>query len=118
MLVLRTRTCQNASTMSKFLLRRLGVADDPGSYRPGLQGCLEAVLEQSDTLMDDVLAGLKASLSPAKSKSRPVSESANLVAKKTIDTLMANRVEVKAAFSRALRAAVFGGDTQRKASWT
>ena len=116
MLVLRTRTCQNASTMSKFLLRRLGVADDPGSYRPGLQGCLEAVLEQSDTLMDDVLAGLKASLSPAKSKSRPVSESANLVAKKTIDTLMANRVEVKAAFSRALRAAVFGGDTQRKAS--
>ena len=102
--------------MTKFLLRRLGVADDPGSFKPSLQGCLEAVLEQSDTLMDDVLAGLKASLFPAKSKSRPVPVPTSLLSKDTVETLIANGVEVKAAFARALRAAVFGGDTQRKAS--
>ena len=102
--------------MSKFLLRRLGVADDPGSFRPSLQGCLDAVLEQSDTLMDDVLEGLNASRFPAKSKSRGAPAPANLLAKQTIETLIANRVEFKAVFSRALRAAVFGGDTQRRAS--
>jgi hypothetical protein len=45
--------------MKKFMLRRLGVAHDPGSFKPSLQDCIEAVLEQSDTLVDDVLTGLK-----------------------------------------------------------
>ena len=102
--------------MTKFLLRRLGVADDPGSFKPSLQGCLEAVLEQSNTLMDDVLAGLKVSLLPTKSKSRPAQTPISSLSKDTVETLIANGVEVKAAFARALRAAVFGGDKQRQAS--
>ena len=102
--------------MTKFLLRRLGVADDPGSFKPSLQGCLEAVLEQSNTLMDDVLAGLKVSLLPTKSKSRPALTPISSLSKDTVETLIANGVEVKAAFARALRAAVFGGDKQRQAS--
>ena len=52
--------------MSKFKLRRLGVSENPGQFKPSLQACLEAVLEQSDVLMDEVFAGLSASLQMAK----------------------------------------------------
>ena len=45
--------------MKKFMLRRLGVAHEPGSFKPSLQDCIESILEQSDTLVDEVLAGLK-----------------------------------------------------------
>ena len=100
--------------MHKFMLRRLGVADDPSSFRPTLQGCLEAVLEQSSTLMDDVLEGLKASLVPVKSKSAPVQTS--VLAKDTIEALCAVAPEVKASFAQALRSAVYGGEAQRKAA--
>jgi len=30
--------------MQKFMLRRFGVAHDPGAFTPTLTGCLEAVL--------------------------------------------------------------------------
>ena len=43
--------------MKKFLLRRMGVAHELVHAKPSLQDCLEAVLEQSDPLMDDVLQG-------------------------------------------------------------
>ena len=59
---------ENAPTMNKFLLRRLGVADDPAGFKPTLQSCLEAVLSQSDAIATDILLGLKALLAPAKVK--------------------------------------------------
>jgi hypothetical protein len=96
--------------MKKFMLRRLGVAHEPGSFKPSLQDCIEAVLEQSDTLVDDVLSGLKASLTQTRSKSVQV---VNPSAKPTIERLCASADAVKATFSEKLRSALYGGDTQR-----
>ena len=94
------------------MLRRLGVADDPGSLKPTLQGCLEAVLEQSDTLMDAVLTGLKASLEPPKGKHSPLP--VDSTARETIEALLAEAASVKAVFGQTLRKVVYGGDSQRK----
>lgn len=96
------------------MLRRLGVADDPGSLKPTLQACMEAVLEQSGTLMDAVLAGLKASLAPPKGKHSPMPVDPNT--RETIEALCAEAESVRAVFSKTLRAVVYGGDSQRKAT--
>ncbi len=95
--------------MKKFLLRRLGVAHDPGSFKPSLQDCIEAVLEQSDTLADDVLAGLKASVSAVRSKSMQVIQ--NPAGKAAIEFLSNNAGDFKSSFSANLRASMYGGET-------
>ncbi len=97
--------------MKKFMLRRLGVAHEPGSVKPSLQDCIEAVLEQSDTLVDDVLSGLKASLSQTRSKS--VQVVLNPSAKPSIERLCANGDAFKETFAEKLRIALYGGDTLR-----
>ena len=96
--------------MKKFMLRRLGVAHEPGSFKPSLQDCIEAVLEQSDTLVDDVLSGLKASLTQTRSKSV---QAINPSAKPTIERLCASADAVRTTFSEKLRTALYGGDTHR-----
>lgn len=102
--------------MKKFMLRRLGVAHDPGSHKPSVQDCMEAVLEQSDTLVDDVLAGLKAAISPVRTKSMQVIS--NPVTKSVIEQLCAQSDTFKEAFAIHLRAALYGGDIQRGVSPT
>jgi len=97
--------------MKKFMLRRLGVAHEPGSFKPSLQDCLEAVLEQSDTLVDDVLAGLKASLSQTRSKSMQVIQ--NPSGKAAIEYLIAHADAFKETFADNLRASLYGGDIRR-----
>jgi len=98
--------------MKKFMLRRVGVAKEPGSLKPSLQDCLEAVLAQSDILLDDVLKGLQASLFPTKAQNQRLQP--NAAAKSAIEALCSNDSAVKASFSKALRAAFYGGDTLRK----
>jgi hypothetical protein len=93
--------------MTKFLLRRLGVADDPGAFKPSLQNCLEAVMEQSNLLMNDVLSGLEQSLVVAKGKKSAVVN--GVLATTTIQKLSVNADAVKASFSQFLRTAVFQG---------
>ncbi|MFM1979170.1 MAG: hypothetical protein RLZ68_435 [Pseudomonadota bacterium] len=93
--------------MTKFLLRRLGVADDPGAFKPSLQNCLEAVMEQSALLMNDVLSGLELSLVVAKGKKSAVVN--GVLATTTIQKLSVNADAVKASFSQFLRTAVFEG---------
>ncbi|MFO1263039.1 MAG: DUF1631 family protein [Rhodoferax sp.] len=97
--------------MKKFLLRRMGVAHELGAAKPSLQDCLEAVLEQSDTLMDDVLQGLKASISPARSKSMQLIQSA--AGKAAIEQLHQHATDVKVSFGNYLRIALYGGDPYR-----
>ncbi len=97
--------------MKKFLLRRLGVAHELGGAKPSLQDCLEAVLEQCDTLMDDVLQGLKASVSPSRSKSMQLIQSA--AAKAAIEQLQLHATDVKVSFSNYLRIALYGGEMYR-----
>lgn len=97
--------------MKKFMLRRLGVAHEPGSQKPSLQDCIEAVLEQSDALADDVLSGLKASLTQTRSKS--VQVVLNPSTKPTIERLYADARSFKETFADKLRLALYGGDTLR-----
>jgi hypothetical protein len=108
---METGNWENGGTMKKFMLRRLGVAHEPGSFKPSLQDCLEAVLEQSDTLVVDVLAGLKASSSVVRAKSMQVIQ--NPASKAAIDHLLANAGAFKISFSENLRASLYGGDTHR-----
>lgn len=98
--------------MKKFMLRRFGVANEPGTFKPTLHDCLEAVLQQSDTLVDDVLAGLRATLLPTRGKSLRVEQTP--AAKAAIAHLDAHARELKKTFAAALRAAVYGGEAFRK----
>lgn len=97
--------------MKKFMLRRLGVAHEGSTETPTLQTCLEAVLGQSDALVDDMLASLQASLSTGKTKS--LHGAPNALARSAIETLIPRGDAFKAAFAASLRAALYGGDTHR-----
>ena len=98
--------------MKKFMLRRAGVANESGSLKPSLHECLEAVLAQSDTLLDEVLLGLQTSLSPVKTKNQRLQPSA--LGKAAIEHLCANREAVRKTFAASLRIAVYGGEGSRK----
>ena len=102
--------CQNIN-MSRFLLRRLGLADDPGHYRPNLQSCLEAVLEQSSLVIEDVLGGLQVAVAPIDSRSAASTKKSS--AYETVELLLTQAASVKQTFALELRRAVFGGDAQR-----
>lgn len=100
--------------MKKFLLRRIGVADDRSSTRPSLHDCIEVVLQQADTLMDDVLEGLAASTTQKKDKDKgkgtfgghsPVSKSA-------IDLLCSQASDVKKTFMAQLRLGIYNSGSQ------
>lgn len=95
--------------MSKFALRRLGLSDDPGTYRPNLQACLDVVLEQSDSVADDVLRGLKAAMVPESGKKVAVANDPNTC--KAIDTLHSQAAGFKKTFATSLRQGVFGGES-------
>lgn len=50
--------------MAKLLKLRLGVADDPSALQPTLNDCLDAMLQQAELLMTDVLSGLLLATAP------------------------------------------------------
>lgn len=93
------------------MLRRLGVADDPGHYQPTLQACLDAVLEQSPVLMDEVLGGLKLWLLSPKDKKPGADE---VLLRQTIEGLGEHAPALKASFAEHLRIHVFGGQSSRQ----
>ncbi len=96
--------------MGKFMLRRFGVANEPGSFKPSLQDCLEAVLEQSDTMIDDVLTGLQLALTPTRNKTLHALQ--NPACRAAIESLCARRDAVKTSFTAALRTALYSGEKQ------
>ena len=97
--------------MKKFMLRRLGIAHEGSTEKPTLQSCLEAVLGQSEALVDDMLAGLQASVGSAKPKAHHGTP--NALAQSAIATLIERSAELKLSFAESLRAAVYGGETHR-----
>lgn len=97
--------------MKKFMIRRLGVAHEGATEIPTLQTCLEAVLGQSDALVDDMLTGLQASLVTGKTKS--LHGAPNALARSAIETVIQRGDAFKASFAASLRAALYGGDTHR-----
>lgn len=98
--------------MKKYLLRRLGVAHDSGDAKPSLSSCLEAVLEQSDVLLDDVLDGLQSML--AQSESHAMHARLYPLRQAAVEQLVAHYTEAKAVFRVELRSAMYGGGSFRK----
>lgn len=95
------------------MLRRLGVADDPGHYQPNLQACLDAVLEQSPILMDGVLEGLKPLLL-SQGEKKPTAD--EVLLRDTLKELGEQAPALKASFAAHLRTYVFGGQSSRHAA--
>jgi hypothetical protein len=54
--------------MAKLLKSRIGVADDPTALQPTLNDCLDAMLQQADLLVGDMLTGLVAATAPDSAK--------------------------------------------------
>jgi hypothetical protein len=100
--------------MKKYLLRRLGVAHEPSATKPTLQACIEVVLEQADALLEDVLEGLELATSDARSKGLNALNTPQR--RQVVATLLLHKSDLQAAFSKALRSAVYGGGTLRKTS--
>jgi len=98
--------------MKKYLIRRLGVAHEPGDTKPSLSTCIEAVLEQSDALLDDVFSGLQAMLGVAGGNTLHARQ--HPVRRATVEKLLAQAHEAKAVFRVELRSAIYGGGSFRK----
>jgi Protein of unknown function (DUF1631) len=86
---------------------KLGVSDDPTAGRVSLRDCLEAVLDQSDGLLDKVLDGLvgrgdKAFGMHVKPNFPPQVQA-------VAEILSANRAQLKRSFMQNLRANVYQG---------
>jgi hypothetical protein len=91
--------------MKKFLTRRLGVSDDPTAEKPSLHDCIEAVLEQSGPLIDDVIKGLDISLQKAGGKVSKVNQRA--LSQPIVDELRRQAESVRATFGVQLRLAIY-----------
>lgn len=98
--------------MKKYLLRRLGVAHEPGDAKPSLSTCLDAVLEQSDTLLQDVVDGLRVMLE--KTAGNTLNAHLQPAREQAVTRLIAQAAEAKAVFRVVLRGALYGGDAFRK----
>lgn len=95
--------------LKKYALRRLGVAQDHGGLRPTVQVCLETILEQSDTLMDDVMTGLQTAVLGKHSKVAYGQISSQ--GREAVEVLCAQMGAVHDTFAAALRRAIFSGAT-------
>ncbi|MEK9951799.1 MAG: DUF1631 family protein [Curvibacter sp.] len=91
--------------MKKFLSRRLGVSDDPTAEKPSLHDCIEAVLEQSGPLIDDVLRGLDIALQQAGSKVSKVNQ--RTLSQPIVEELRRQAEAVRATFGVQLRLAIY-----------
>lgn len=100
--------------MKKYLLRRLGVAHDPGTTKPSLQACIEVVLEQSDAVVDDIISGLLLATSEANNKGLHARQ--NPQRRAVVEALVQQKTSFQQLFASTLRSAVYGGETHRPAS--
>jgi hypothetical protein len=96
--------------MKKFRMRRLGVSDDATSYRPSLHDCIEAVLEQSGELIDDILSGLDVAANQGKAKVSQASQRS--VSRTVVEQLHQNAEALRTTFGVQLRMAIYQGGSQ------
>jgi hypothetical protein len=96
--------------MKKFRMRRLGVSDDSTSYRPSLHDCIEAVLEQSGELIDDILSGLDIAANQGKSKVSQAGQRA--ISRSAVEQLRSHADALRATFAVQLRLAIYQGGSQ------
>lgn len=96
--------------MTKYLLRRIGVASNADAVRPSLSECIELVLEQSDTLVGDVLDVLKAPvLKPLKAGE---ADAVDPGVRHAVTHLLDELALVRSTFGDALRRLVYHSGSQ------
>lgn len=86
-------------------MRRLGVSDDMTVERPSLHDCIEAVLEQSGPLMDDVIRGLEIAVLQVGGKSSKVNS--RVLTGQIVEDLRRQAEAVRATFGVQLRLAIY-----------
>ena len=91
--------------MSKYRLRRIGVASNASPTRPTLSDCLELVLDQANGLADDVLAALARLVDDAGGD--VLAQAPTEAAKAAIKALLAESTAVRATLDAELRRLVF-----------
>lgn len=99
--------------MKKHLIRRLGVSDDPNGPRPSLQDCIEAVLAQSDVLIEDALQGLESASGQAKPKVAQINY--RQISQPAVAQLRHDFDAVRATFGVQLRLAIYHSGAQDSA---
>lgn len=91
--------------MSKYRLRRIGVASNASPVRPTLSDCLELVLDQANGLADDVLAALgRLTADPGVDL---FAQAPTEAAQQAIGALLAESAAVRATLDAELRRLVF-----------
>jgi len=91
--------------MSKYRLRRIGVASNDSPMRPTLSDCLELVLDQANDLADDVLAALKRLTDETAGES--IADAPTEATQAAIRGLLAEPQAVRATLGAELRRLVF-----------
>lgn len=91
--------------MSKYRLRRIGVASNAAPMRPTLSDCIELVLDQAGGLADDVLDAL--TRLTAEVEGEPVDELPSAPVKSAVRVLLGDAPAVRATFASELRRLVF-----------
>ena len=98
--------------MATLLKLRLGVSDDPTSAQPSLNDCLEAMLQQADVLVTDMLGGLVAASSPTSPRRIPGFQEP--IIKEAIEALSADTKAVCASYRTELTRIVYEGGGQEQ----
>ncbi|MEP6824768.1 MAG: DUF1631 family protein, partial [Ramlibacter sp.] len=93
--------------MANLLKLRLGVSEDPNSFQPSLNDCLEVILQQADLLMTDVVNGLVLALAPTGSRRIAAFQQPDV--KRAIDYLSSNTKLVCASYKQELSKVVYQG---------
>ena len=93
--------------MATLLKLRLGVSDDPTSFQPSLNDCLDAMLQQADLLVTDMLTGLAAACAPGSPRKIPGFQQPAV--KSAIEVLTANPEAVCASYRAELTRIVYEG---------
>jgi hypothetical protein len=91
--------------MSKYRLRRIGVASNASTMRPTLSDCIELVLDEAGGLADDVLDAL--TRLTAEIEGEPVDELPSEQVKSAVRVLLGDAPAVRATFASELRRLVF-----------
>ena len=91
--------------MSKYRLRRIGVASNAEPMLPTLSDCIELVLAQAAGLADDVLDAL--TRLTAETEDEPIHELPSAPVKSAVRVLLGDAPAVRATFASELRRLVF-----------
>ncbi len=96
--------------MANFAMPRLGFSDEKVVQKPALRDCIEAVLTQSDGLMNAVLTGLRAIKGQNRGRAVVINQNPDYL--DALDALLDQEIPVKASFAAELRGAFYSRRAQ------